>query len=98
MLRHARRRAGGFSIIELMVVVTLISFLAVLAVPAFGKWTADAHVRAAAESLTSAIRLSQAQAIAQGRASMFALTAANPPAYNSTPRRPARTGSRSSIR
>jgi type IV fimbrial biogenesis protein FimT len=85
MLRHARRLAGGFSIIELMVVVTLISFLAVLAVPAFGKWTADAHVRAAAESLTNAIRLSQSMAIAKGRTSMFALTAANPPAYNSTP-------------
>jgi len=85
MLRPARRRAGGFSIIELMVVVTLIAFLAVLTVPAFGKWTADAHVRAAAESLTNAIRLSQSMAVAKGRTSLFALTAATPPAYNSTP-------------
>lgn len=85
MLRPARRRAGGFSIIELMVVVTLISFLAVLAVPSFGKWTADAHVRAAAESLTNAIRLSQSTAVAKGRTTLFALTAAKSPAYNSTP-------------
>lgn len=85
MLRHARRRAGGFSIIELMVVVTLISFLAVLAVPAFGTWTADARVRAAAESLTNAIRLSQSMAIAKGRTSMFALTTDKSPVYTSTP-------------
>lgn len=85
MLRHARRRAGGFSIIELMVVVTLIAFLAVLAVPAFGKWTADAHVRAAAESLTNAIRLSQSMAIAKGRTSMFALTTDKSPVYTSAP-------------
>ena len=85
MLRHAHRRAGGFSIIELMVVVTLIAFLAVLAVPAFGKWTADARVRAAAESLTNAIRLTQSMAVAKGRTTQFALTTAKSPAYNSAP-------------
>lgn len=85
MLRPARRLAGGFSMIELMVVVTLIAFLAVLAVPAFGKWTADAHVRAAAEALTNAIRLTQSTAIAKGRTGVFVLTAAKSPAYNSTP-------------
>lgn len=80
----ARRRAGGFSIIELMVVLTLISFLAVMAVPAFGKWTADARCRATAESLTNAIRLTQSMAIAKGRTALFALSTDLPPTYSST--------------
>ncbi len=85
MLKHARRRDGGFSIIELMVTLTLISFLLVLGVPAFGKWAADGHVRAAAEALTNAIRLTQSMAVAQGRTGLFALTADTSPVYNSTP-------------
>ena len=78
MLSKARREEAGFSLIELMVTLTLIAFLLVLTLPAYGTWAADAHVRAAAESLTNALRLTQATAVAKGRTSMFALTAAAP--------------------
>jgi len=77
--------ARGFSLIELMVTVTLIAILLVLTIPAYGTWTADAHVRAAAESLTNAIRLAQASAVAKGRTSLFALTADTQPSINSVP-------------
>ena len=36
----------GFSLIELMVTVALIAILLVVAIPAYGTRTADAHVRA----------------------------------------------------
>jgi len=75
----------GFSLIELMVTVALIAILLVVAIPAYGTWTADAHVRAAAESLTNAIRLTQATAVAKGRTSLFALTTDAQPSVNSTP-------------
>ncbi|HEY8975914.1 MAG TPA: prepilin-type N-terminal cleavage/methylation domain-containing protein [Burkholderiaceae bacterium] len=75
----------GFSLIELMVTVALIAILLVVAIPAYGTWTADAHVRAAAESLTNAIRLTQATAVAKGRTSLFALTTDAQPSVNSAP-------------
>ncbi len=42
-------------------------------------------MRAAAEDLTNAVRLTQSMAVAKGRTTQFALTAATSPAYNSTP-------------
>ena len=75
----------GFSIIELMVTVALIAILLVMTIPAYGTWTADARVRAVAESLTNAIRQSQSTAVAKGRTSLFALTAEPHPAVTSVP-------------
>ena len=85
MLRPPLRRGAGFSIIELVVTITLIGILMAMVLPAMGKWTADAHVRAASESLTTAIRLAQSTAVSRGRTSLFALTAASPPVVTSTP-------------
>jgi type IV fimbrial biogenesis protein FimT len=85
MLTRAGRASAGFSLIELMVTIAVIGIAMVIAIPTFGKWTADASVRAVAESLTNAIRKTQAAAIAQGRVGMFALTTATPPVATSTP-------------
>lgn len=85
MLKRPIPSARGFSLIELMVTVSLIAILLVITIPAYGTWTADAHVRAAAESLTNAIRLAQATAVAKGRTSLFALTADAQPSVNSLP-------------
>jgi type IV fimbrial biogenesis protein FimT len=78
------RRSGGFTLIELMVTITLIAILMLLAVPAFGTWSADSRVRSAAESLQNALRLAQSSAVARSRTSMLALTSTSP-AYNATP-------------
>jgi type IV fimbrial biogenesis protein FimT len=68
------RRPAGFSLIELMVTITLLGVLLVLAVPSFGKWAADAGTRGTAEQLAAALRLAQSSAITHNRTSMFALT------------------------
>lgn len=83
MLIKPRSLRRGFTLIELMVTIVLVGILLVMAIPAFGRWIADAHVRAAAESLVNAIRVSQATAVARGRTSMFALTVDTPPVYRS---------------
>jgi type IV fimbrial biogenesis protein FimT len=85
MLKRPMVPERGFSVIELMVTVTLIAILLVMTIPAYGTWTADARVRAVAESLANAIRQSQSTAVAKGRTSLFALTADPHPAVGSVP-------------
>ena len=77
-------RSGGFSLIELMVTITLIAILMLLAVPAFGTWSADARVRSTAESLQNALRMAHMTAVARSRSTVFALTNASP-ALNASP-------------
>ncbi|MFL6697683.1 MAG: Tfp pilus assembly protein FimT/FimU [Vitreoscilla sp.] len=85
MLRPSHSAGAGFSILELMVTLTIVGLTLVMAIPAFGRWSADAHTRTAAEDLTNAIRLTQSTAIARGRVGLFALTNATPPVVGSTP-------------
>lgn len=81
---NAARRSGGFTLIELMVTITLIAVLMLLAIPAFGTWSADARVRSTAESLQNALRMAQLTAVARSRPTVFALTNATP-AANAAP-------------
>jgi type IV fimbrial biogenesis protein FimT len=80
----APRRSSGFTLIELMVTITLIAILMLLAIPAFGTWSADARVRSTAESLQNALRMAQLTAVARSRPTVFALTNATP-AANAAP-------------
>ena len=85
LTRPPRRQSAGFSLVELMITVALMAILLVMVVPAFGTWNADARTRSVAESLTNAIRQTQSAAVANGRTSLFALTADATPAVASTP-------------
>ena len=78
------QRSAGFTLVELLITMTLIAFLLMLAVPALGTWSADARVRSTAESMQNAVRLAQATAVARSRSTVFALTSTTP-AWNATP-------------
>lgn len=72
------RRQAGFTLIELMVTITMIGILLALGVPTIGTWAADSRVRGAAENLVNGMRLAQATAIGMNRITLFGFTSATP--------------------
>ncbi len=82
MLTFSHRRAG-FSLIELLVTISLIGILLVVAAPSIRTMMADGRVRSTAEALTAALRITQSTAVARSRIAIFAMTNAAP-AYSAT--------------
>jgi type IV fimbrial biogenesis protein FimT len=73
------QRAGGFTLIEMVVTMTIFALLVALTIPTMRTWVADAKVRAVAESLQNGIRLAQTEALRRGRQVVFTFTnTANP--------------------
>ena len=69
-------RARGFSLIELMVALTIMAILVTLAMPLYRDWLANTQIRNATESISSGIRLTQAEAIKRNGQVEFRLTPA----------------------
>lgn len=61
-----RRRDAGFTLLEIMIVVTIIGITVALAVPNFQRWLSDQRVKAAARSIADAFALARAEAIRSG--------------------------------
>ena len=86
MLKPASFRAQrGLTLIEILVVVTIIAILTMLAVPNFGVQMRNAQVRTAAEQLQNDLRQAQAQAIAQNRQVEFVMATTMATAAAPTP-------------
>ena len=73
-MKHKSARAAGFTLIELMVTVTLLSILASLAAPSMGAWISNSKVRAVSDSLQNGLRMAQAEALRRSRQTVFTLT------------------------
>lgn len=67
-------RSRGFTLIELMVVISITAILLLIAVPSFQQWIANSKARTAAEALQNALRLAQTTAMAQGSQTILVLT------------------------
>jgi len=72
-------RAAGFTMIELIVTLTIFSVLVALTVPTMRTWIADAKVRAVADSLQNGVRTAQTEALRRSRQVVFALTNSTTP-------------------
>ena len=70
----AARLHRGFTLIELMVAMTILILLLVLAVPGYVLWMSDSEIRNATESTASGLRYAQATAISSNRNAQFVLS------------------------
>lgn len=68
---HADR---GFTLVELIVTIALLSILVALASPSFSQWIRSAQVRTVAETLQNGVRTAQAEALRRNRQVVFLLT------------------------
>ena len=78
-MKRPAPRATGFTLIELMVTVTLLSILAMLAAPAMGTWIQNGKVRTTADALQNGLRVAQAEALRRSRQTVFSLTNSSAP-------------------
>lgn len=74
-LVNARRCAleRGFSLVELMVTVAVLSLLMTLAVPSFAEWIQNSRIRTAAESIQNGLQVARAEAVRRNARVEFAL-------------------------
>lgn len=71
-------RARGFSLIELVVTLSVFGLLLMTAVPALGSWVAGAQVRTVADGIQNGLRLAQVEAARRNRRVQFVLTNGDP--------------------
>jgi len=69
------RRPDGFSLIELMVAITILAILITLALPMAGSWIKNSQIRTAAESLQDGLSKARNEAVRRNAAVEFVLGA-----------------------
>lgn len=67
MLKHARP-ASGFTIVEVLVAITVLGILIALGVPTFGEWLQGQQLRGAADATLNGLQLARAEAIRRNTA------------------------------
>lgn len=74
MLKRSARYSNGFTLIELMVTIVLLSILLTIAVVSMSKWIRDSKIRSVADTLQNGLRLAQSDALRRNRQVVFSLT------------------------
>lgn len=69
-----RSSERGFSLVELLVGITIFSILIAMAAPSFTSWVQNAQLRTAAESISAGLQLARAEAVRRNSTVRFQLT------------------------
>lgn len=72
------RRASGFSLVELLIALTVLAVILVLGAPSLASWANNARVRTASQGLQDGLRLAQAEAVRRNRTVEFFLVDGQP--------------------
>lgn len=59
----ARHRQRGYSLIEFVIGLVIVSLLLTMGIPSFSNWIQNAHIRTAAEDIQNGLQLSRAEAV-----------------------------------
>ena len=68
----------GFTLVELMVTITMVGILTAFAMPSYRTWIANSRVRTTTEAIQNGLMLAKAQAISQNAKVQFDLTDTSP--------------------
>ena len=68
----------GFTLVELMVTLTIAALMLLASIPSFSAWIANAKIRSVADEIQNGLRLAQTEALRRNRVSIFALTSVTP--------------------
>lgn len=71
------RRQGGFTLVELMVVVAVLAALMSVGAPSFMEWIQNSRIRSAAESLQNGLQIARAEAVRRNTNVEFVLQGTN---------------------
>ena len=88
--RHGRPTAAraaaarGFTLIELMVTITLLGILISLSLPSFTTWIRNSQVRTVSEALQTGLRTAQAESVRRNRQVVMSFTNDANPTLNPT--------------
>lgn len=69
------RRQLGFTLVELMVTLSIVAILAGLAVPSFKTWMMNLKIRSSAESILNGLQIARAEAVRRNAPVQFVLGA-----------------------
>jgi len=69
-------KTNGFSLIELMVAITIVSIFLLLAMPSFSEWLINSRIRNAAESIVNGLQLARNEAVSRNASVQFVKGAA----------------------
>jgi type IV fimbrial biogenesis protein FimT len=75
--RFSKKRLTGFTIIELMVVVTVMSILAGIALPSYNAWMRSIQIRNAGQAIVNGLQKARGEAISRNSAVEFKLGTAS---------------------
>lgn len=68
------KRVGGFTLVELMITVTILAIVLIAGVPSFRQWLRNTHIRTAAESIQNGLRYARGEAASRGAEVRFEFT------------------------